>query len=155
MRDCDGQLACDPVHTRPVPCKVEKLSIPFGNLDKIHHIMSSTGLISHSSWMISEDVALTSGSQVNIFRINFRSISFSSPGGTVVIKFSKEVSGIGGSAIHLPVVIRYQYLAQNTKIHWYEILKLACFVKICPEKRASFDHIQRWRAKISDILGQC
>ncbi len=69
--------------------------------------------------MISQDVALTSGSQVNIFRLNFRSISFSSPGGTVVIKFSKDVSGIGGSDIQLPVV-HQMLLVSRAKIqsHW-------------------------------------
>ena len=72
-------------------------------------------LMSHSSWMISDDIALTSGSQVNIFRINFRNISFSSPGGIVVTKSSKEVLGIGGSDIQLPIVIECQvHLAQSS-----------------------------------------
>jgi hypothetical protein len=79
------------------------------------YIMSSTGLMSHSSWMISDDVALTSGSQVNIFRINFRNISFSSPGGIMVTKSSKEVLGIGGSDIQLPIVIECQvHLVQSS-----------------------------------------
>jgi hypothetical protein len=55
-RDCDGHLACDPVTA--APCKVGKSSTRLANLDKIHHVMSSTGFISHSSLMISEDVAL-------------------------------------------------------------------------------------------------
>jgi len=79
------------------------------------YIMSSTGLMSHSSWMISDDVALASGSQVNIFRMNFKNISFSSPGGIVVTKSSKEVLGIGISDIQLPVVIECQaYLVQSS-----------------------------------------
>ena len=61
--------------------------------------------MSHSSGMISFAVALTSGSQVNIFRINFRNNSFSSPGGIVVTKSSREVLGMGGSDAQLPFVM--------------------------------------------------
>ena len=79
------------------------------------YIMSITGFMSHSSWMISDDVALTSGSQVNIFRINLRNISFSSPGGIFVTKSSKEVLGMGGSDIQLPVVTGCQiHLVQSS-----------------------------------------
>jgi hypothetical protein len=86
------------------------------DISTVHaYVMSSTGLMSHSSWMISDDVALTSGSQVNIFRINLRNISFSSPGGIVVTKSSKEVLGIGGLDIQLPVVIECQvHLVQSS-----------------------------------------
>lgn len=90
-------IPCQPRHVR-----LKNRSTTFGSLGKentSHYRLSPTAIISHSSWMISEDVALTSGSPVNIFRINFRSLSFSSSGGTVVIKFSKDISGIRGSDI--------------------------------------------------------
>ena len=65
-------------------------------------MLSSIGLISHSSGIISEDVARTSGSHVKILRMNLRDMSFSSPGGMVVTKSLKEVCGIGREDIPLP-----------------------------------------------------
>lgn len=64
------------------------------------------GLISHSSGIISFEVALTSGSQVKIFRIKRKNWSFSSPGGIVVTKSSSEVFGIGSSETQFPVIVR-------------------------------------------------
>jgi hypothetical protein len=66
--------------------------------------ISSTGLIRHSSGIISFDVALTSGSQVKIFRMNRKNWSFSCPGGIVVTKSSREVFGTGGSETQFPVI---------------------------------------------------
>lgn len=45
--------------------------------------------------MSSYELALPSASQVSILRMNLRNWSFSSPGGIVVTKSSKEVFGNG------------------------------------------------------------
>lgn len=48
------------------------------------------------------DGALAAGSQVSIRLMNAKSFVFSSPGGMTVTKSSNDVSGTGGSDIHLP-----------------------------------------------------
>lgn len=92
-----------PVKKYRSPCPVVQL--PFVIFKALLGPMGAgytTGRMSHSSGMISEDVALTSGSQVNILRMYLRSCSFSSPGGMVVTKSSRLILRIRTSEVHWP-----------------------------------------------------
>lgn len=63
---------------------------------------SSTGVINHLSMNASLAVRRASGSQVNIPRMSYRNWVFSSPGGIVVTKSSKDAFGMGTSLRQLP-----------------------------------------------------
>ena len=62
----------------------------------------------HKPLALDDYVDLASGSQVKIFRMNFKNISFSLPGAIVFINSSKDVLWIGGSDIQLSIVINYE-----------------------------------------------
>ena len=110
-------------------------------LEDISIAYPQNGLISHSSGIISFDVALTSGSQVNIFRIKRRNWSFSSPGGIVVTNSSSEVFGIGTSEAQFPVIA----LGDNRHEPGKRVILTLC-IKVGRENGAVLNDTQGRRA---------